>query len=81
MNVRNGSLTDVLSSGGYTPGIYGQEKLPPPPDMHLDIGAKKGIFNSSERTLILRYRFGIRKACNASTGEIPINRASDVFIY
>jgi hypothetical protein len=25
MNIRNGSLTDVLSSGGYTPGIYGQE--------------------------------------------------------
>jgi hypothetical protein len=59
--------------------VCGQEKPPPPPDVHLDSGADKGIFHSSGRTLILRYGFGIRYVCNVSAGGIQIPRCSDMF--
>jgi hypothetical protein len=77
-DITSSGTGDLVAYGGYTPGIYGEEKPAAPPDTHLIIDPVSQIFNTTAQKLLLRYTFGIRNACNETTGEVPSKHELDV---
>jgi hypothetical protein len=78
MTIRNGSMSDTLSSGRYNPDIPEQGKASAPPDTFSDMYAHSNVFNTSKTTLFLRCSFGIGYACGKTTGKVPANRDFDM---
>ena len=77
----DGSPVEDIASGGRVRGLAGKEELLPPPDSYLIIETVDEFPNTTARDLFMRYSFGIRYACNESTGEVPSDRKFDVFFY